>query len=106
MKGVIKGVLREELNNSLRMKRRYTEELSKLAKWCLVRKKIKGHYYFYFAKRENGKVIYRYQGRLLPGEVEKYKSLQAKRAGYRKSLRQLDRQIKFLRSTLRGKQPV
>jgi hypothetical protein len=106
MKGVIKGALSEELNNSLRMKRRYAQELSKLAKWCLVRKKIKGHYYYYFAQRRNGKVLYRYQGRLLPIEVKKQKTLQAKRASYRESLRKLDRQVKFLRSALRGKQPV
>jgi hypothetical protein len=106
MKGIIKGVLREELNNSLRMKRRYAEELSKIAKWCLVRKRIKGHYYFYLAQRKGGKVLYRYRGRILPAEVEKYKAIQAKRANYRKSLRQLDKQIKFLRSALRGKQPV
>lgn len=106
MKGVIKSVLSEELNNSLRMKHRYAKELSKLAKWCLVRKKIKGHYYFYLAQRKNGKVLYRYQGRLLPSEVKRQKSLQAKRTSYRKSLRKLDRQVKFLRSALRGKQPV
>jgi len=106
MKGVIKGVLSEELNNSLRMKHRYAKELSKLAKWCLVRKKIKGNYYFYLAQRKGDKVLYRYQGRLLPSEIKKHKSLQVKRAGYRKSLSQLNRQIKFLRSALRGKQPV
>lgn len=106
MKGLIKGVLSEELGNSLRMKKRYIEELGKLPKWCLVRKKIKGRYYFYLVQRHNGKLLYNYKGKLSSDEVKKYKSLQFKRAGYRKSLSKLNKQVKFLRSVLRGKQPV
>ncbi len=40
----IKGVLREELDNSVRMQKRYEEELERLPVGSLVRKKIKGHY--------------------------------------------------------------
>lgn len=106
MRGLIKGVLSEELGNSLRMKKRYVEELDKLPKGCLARKKIKGHYYFCLVQRHKGKLIYNYKGKLSPDEVKKHKSLQLKRANYRKSLSKLNKQIKFLRSTLRGKQPV
>ncbi len=106
MKGLIKGVLAEELNNSLRLKKRYTEELNKLPKGCLARKKIKGHYYFYLVQRHKGKFLYNYKGKLSPDEVKKCKSLQLKRASYRKSLSKLNKQVKFLRSTLRGKQSV
>ena len=102
MKGLIKGVLAEELHNSLRMKKRYIEELDKLPKWCLARKKIKGHYYFYLVQRHKGKLLYNYKGKLSPEEVKKHKSLQLKRAGYRKSLSKLNKQLKFLRSVLRG----
>jgi len=106
MKGLIKGVLAEELDNSLRMKKRYTEELDKLPKGCLARKKIKGHYYFYLVQRSKDKFLYNYKGKLSLEEVKKHKSLQLKRAGYRKSISKLNKQVKFLRSTLRGKQPV
>jgi len=106
MKGLIKGVLSEELHNSLRMKKRYIEEFDKLPKWCLARKKIKGHYYFYLVQRHKGKFLYHYKGKLSSDEVKKYKSLQLKRASYRKSLSKLNKQVKFLRSVLRGKQPV
>ena len=106
MRGLIKGVLSEELANSLRMKKRYAEELGKLPKWCLARKKIKGHYYFYLVQRHKGKFLYNYKGKLGSSEVKKHKSLQSKRASYRKSLSKLNKQIKFLRSALRGKQPV
>ncbi|MDP3042501.1 MAG: hypothetical protein Q8N62_07290 [Candidatus Omnitrophota bacterium] len=106
MKGLIKGVLAEELGNSLRMKKRFTEELDKLPKGCLARKKIKGHYYFYLVQRRKDKFLYNYKGKLSSDEVKTYKSLQLKRANYRKSLSKLNKQVKFLRSTLRGKQPV
>jgi len=106
MKGLIKGILVEELDSSLRMKKKYTEELNKFPKGCLARKKIKGHYYFYLVQRSKGKFLYNYKGKLLPDEVKKYKLSQFKRANYRKSLSKLNKQIKFLRSTLRGKQPV
>jgi chaperonin cofactor prefoldin len=106
MKGLIKGVLSEELSNSLRMKKKYAQELAKLPKWCLARKKIKGHYYFYLVQRDKGKLLYDYKGKLSSDEVKKYKSLQFKRASYRKSLSKLNKQVKFLRGTLRGKQPV
>ena len=36
MRGVIKGVLAEELRNSLRMKREYEAALKKLPQGCLV----------------------------------------------------------------------
>lgn len=106
MKGLIKGVLAEELSNSLRMKKRYAGELNKIPKGCLTRKKIKGYYYFYLVQRHKGKFIYNYKGKLSSEEVKKYKFWQLKRASYRKSLSKLNKQIKFLRSTLRGKQPI
>jgi hypothetical protein len=39
--GVIKGVLREELENSLRMKEDYERELVKLPRGSLIKKTIK-----------------------------------------------------------------
>ncbi len=44
---VIKSVLKEELDNSLTMKKDYERELARLPKDSLVKKKIKGHEYYY-----------------------------------------------------------
>ena len=44
---IIKSVLKEELANSLAMKKNYERELVKLPKGSLVKKKIKGHEYYY-----------------------------------------------------------
>ena len=51
--GVIKGVLKEELVNSLEMKKAYERELAKLPKGSLIKKKIKGYEYYYLLFRES-----------------------------------------------------
>ena len=104
--GVIKGVLREELENSLQMKKDYERELTKLPKGSLIKKKIKGHEYYYLLLREDGKVKFIYKGKVSEEEVKKYKEVKRLRAKYRKLLSQVKKQIRFLRSTLRGKESV
>ena len=59
----IKELLREELENSLRMERDYQAQLSKLQRGSIVKKEIRGRFYYYVAARENGKVRFRYIGR-------------------------------------------
>ena len=105
-KGVIKSVLREELNNSLRMKKEYEAALNKLPKGCLVLKKIKGNGYYYVAYRENKKVRYDYKGKISEKEKKKYEETKSRRAKYRKLLSKIKKQIKYLRGTLRGKEPI
>ena len=104
--GVINGVLREELKNSLQMKKDYERELSKLPKGSLIKKKIKGHEYFYLLMRKGKKVKFIYKGKLPEEEVRKYQKSKEIRAKYRKLLSQVKKQIKFLRSSLRGKEPI
>ena len=103
---VIKSVLREELANSLAMKRDYERELARLPKGSLVKKKIKGHEYYYLQVREKSKVRFIYKGKLSDREVEGYKQAKEYRAKYRKLLSQVKKQIKFLKGILRGKEPV
>jgi len=103
---VIKSVLKEELANSLAMKKDYERELAKLPKGSLVKKKIKGHEYYYLQVREKGKVRFIYKGKLSDKEVKKYKQAKEYRAKYRKLLSEVKKQIKFLKGTLRGKEPV
>ena len=104
---VIKGVLQEELENSLRMKEDYERELAKLPEGALIKKKIKGHEYYYLVLRKKGKVKFIYKGKnVSEAELKKYKEAKEYRAKYRKSLSQVKKQVKFLRSALRGKEPV
>lgn len=104
--GVIKGVLKEELANSLQMKKDYERELVKLPKGNLIKKSIKGHDYYYLQKRDGDKVRFVYKGKLSKEEINEYKQAKQYRARYRKLLSQVKKQIKFLRSALRGKQSV
>jgi hypothetical protein len=106
MKGIIKGVLAEELQNSLRMEKEYKFALSRLPKGCLSLKKIKGHKYYYLVSREKDKLRYVYKGKLSDDQIKKYKETKEYRGKYRKSLSKVKKQIKFLRSSLRGKAAV
>ena len=72
MRGVIKGVLAEELENSLRMKKEYKGALGKLPKGCLAVRKIRGHEYCYLVKRIDKKVKYIYKGKLSEEERREF----------------------------------
>lgn len=106
MRGVIKGVLAEELENSLRMKKEYEEALRDLPRGCLAIRKIRGHEYCYLVERVAKKVKYSYKGKLSSEEKKKYDDVKELRAKYRKLLSQVKKQIRFLRSSLRGKEAI
>ena len=104
---VIKSVLKEELANSLRMKKRYERELAKLPKGSLVKRNIKGHEYYYLVYRENGKLKSIYKGKSVQDkDVKKYQEAKNLRAKYRKALSQLKKQIRYLKGVLRGKEEI
>ena len=104
---VIKGVLKEELANSLRMKKRYERELAKLPKGSLVKRNIKGHEYYYLVYRENGKFKSIYKGKSVRDEdLKKYQEAKNLRSKYRKALSQLKKQIRYLKGVLRGKEEI
>ena len=105
--GIIKGALKEELQNSLRMKKSYERELAKLPQGSLIKKKIKGRYYYYLLLRKDGKVKFIYKGKNVSAdEIKKYKEAKVYRGKYRKLLSQVKKQIRFLRSSLRGKEAI
>ena len=94
---IIKGVLREELENSLWMKEDYERELAKLPKGSLIKKKIKGHEYYYLVLRKNGVVKFIYKGKTVSeAELRKDKEAKEYRAKYRKSLSQVKNRSNFL----------
>ena len=104
--GPIKGVLKEELGNSLHLQKDYERELSQLPKGSLIKKRIKGHEYYYVVLRDKGKVKFIYKGRASKVTLEKYGKAKELRAKYRKLLSQVKKQVKFLRGSLRGKEPI
>jgi hypothetical protein len=103
----IKELLREELENSLRMERDYQRELAKLPRGCIVRKVIGERVYFYLAFRENGRVRFQYKGRKLDDRVvAKYSEAKRLRVQYRRLLSDVRKQVKFLRKAFSAKQAV
>ena len=102
----IKDMLKEELQNSIQIRKDYERALKDLPKGSLVRKMIGGHEYFYLAFREGSKVRFDYIGKLDKDGIAKYKEAKDFRARYRKKISEVNRQIKFIRKALRGKDPV
>ena len=89
------------------MKRKYEEELQKLPVGSLIKKKIKGHEYYYIVIRENGKVKFVYKVKNVSEVlIEEYARAKELRAKYRKLLPQLKKQIKFLKGALRGQESI
>ena len=104
---IIQSVLEEELANSIAMQKDYEKELAKLPRGSLIKKKVKSHEYYYLVVREKGKVKFIYKGKKVSDkEIQKYKQAKEYRAKYRKLLSEIKKQIKFLRSALRGKKSV
>lgn len=104
---VIKDVLREELKNSMGMKENYERELKRLPEGSLIGKNVKGNTYYYIVSRVAGKVRFKYLGRHVgPAVAARYRKAKGMRVKYRSMLAQVKRQIKFLKGTLRGKQPI
>ena len=104
---VIKSLLKEELDNSLSMKKNYERELAKLPQGSLIKKIVKGHEYYYLVIREQGKVRFIYKGKnVSQKEIQKYKHAKEYRAKYRNLLSEVKKQIKFLESASRGKKPI
>ena len=103
--GVIKGVLKEELENSRDMLKRYQEEIAKI-KGCLIRKKIGRRYYYYLVKRQGKKVKFIYKGPISEKVKQAYSKQRKMLNKYKRLLLQVKNQIKFIRRALRGKETV
>jgi len=100
---VLKGVLEEELQNSLRIKKQYEKVLADLPKGSLVEKNIRGHKYYYLAVRKGPKVNFIYKGKLSGEEKKQFSEVKEMRAKYRKLLSQSNKQVSFLKRILNGK---
>ena len=101
---VIKGVLEEELENSLRQEKAYIKALEKIPAGSLVKKRIKDRDYYYMVMRQEGKVKFLYKGRLSKEEIRKIKEAVKLRRKYRSLLALSRKQIAFLKKALHAKE--
>ncbi len=103
---IIKSVLEEELDNSLRMQIEYEKALEKLPHGSLSKKVIKGRVYYYLNQRKGSKVVSKYLGKISEKEKQEYGRVKNLRKEYRHNLSVVKKQISYLRSVLRGKEAV
>ena len=102
----IKDMLKEELSNSLQIRKDYERAIQELPHGALVRKVIGGRPYYYLVFREGQKVHFDYKGKLNEEEIQKYEVARQRRAQYRRRLSEVKKQIRFLKKVLRGKETV
>jgi hypothetical protein len=99
---MVKGVLREELEDSMETQDFYRKALENLPKGNVARKNIRGQAYYYLEYREGSKVKTDYLGRL-PDDKEKIEDFQkkiAERKRYKKSLMEVNQKIEYLQKAL------
>lgn len=104
--GVIKGVLKEELNNSKSMLKSFLKALKQLPRGSIIKKRRRARYYYYLQYREKGKVKQVYKGKIGEKELKKYEETKILRKKYRHSISVLKKQIRYLKGVLRGKESI
>ncbi len=103
--GIIKDLLKEELDNSLRLRIDYKEELRKRPGGSIVVKEIKGRNYYYLAYRDAKKVKFIYKGKKISkDDIRNLKESKNLRVKYKKLIQKLDKRIKYLKKALHGKE--
>ena len=103
--GVIKDLLKEELNNCIRLRKDYKEELRKYPGGSIIIKNIRGHRYYYLAFRDAKKVKFLYKGKKISkDDIAKLKESKRLKAKYKGLIQKLDKRIKYLKKALRGKE--
>jgi hypothetical protein len=98
---VLKGILAEELESARQKLRLYQKELAGLPKGSIVAKRIKGRLFHYLAYRNGPRMVFKYQGKLDPKSLGKFRSVRRQRAQCREFIAEMKTQIRFLERALR-----
>ena len=103
--GVIKDLLKEELENSLRLRKDYKEALKKHPGGSIIKKEIKGHIYYYVAFRDGKKIRFVYKGKKLSvDDLRKLKESKRLRIKYKNLINKLNKRVQYLKKALHGKE--
>ena len=100
-KTVIQGVLEEELDRNIRMKKRYMEEIEKLPKGSLLLRKIGNQEYYYLKYRENKKNIAKYIGKKDQIIIKALEEQIKKRKHLESVIKNLNKEEKEIKKALR-----
>jgi hypothetical protein len=95
------GVVREELENSIRIRDSYKKAISRLPRGSLSKKKIHGKEYYYLSFwGPSGTVVTRYLGKLSEAQVQSYQEKIERRKRYRSLMKRSEEQVKFYQKVL------
>jgi hypothetical protein len=90
---VLNGILKEELNRLINLKKSYENKLKKYQKGSLIKKKIKRHTYYYLNYRDKKKNVFKYLGKLNEDEVSELEVSIRERRNLQKLCNQVKRDI-------------
>lgn len=97
---VLKGILEEQLDNAVRLKRDYNKEINSLLHGSVIKKRVYNHDYYYQEFRQGPRVVFKYLGKLEADKLKKYDEEKHRRNEYLKMVKELNNQIKFLNKAL------
>ncbi|WP_227766348.1 hypothetical protein [Zhaonella formicivorans] len=97
---VIRGVLQEELERQQRMLKAYLAKLEALPKGNIVPKKVNGRNYSYLQFRSGRRVVSQY---IPESELPIIKAKIEERKRYQKTVRDIQKEIKFIQKALKIK---
>jgi hypothetical protein len=100
---VLNGILKEELNRLIDLKKSYDNKIRKCPKGSLIKKEIKGHDYYYLNYRDNKKKVFKYLGKLNEDEISRLEGSIKERRNLQKLCRQVKRDILRLEKISSGK---
>lgn len=101
MASVVKGVLQEEFERSLALKRKYEAKLDEYPQGYLLARKRSGSVYYYLSYREGERILQKYLGLLSPEEVKKYKDQMKDKQALKRQLAEVKANIKYLERLLK-----
>ena len=100
---MVKSVLHEELDHSLKTREHYLSVISELPRGILSKKKINGREYNYLLYREGSKVKTSYLGKLSENEIQDLIQKIDRRKYYKKMLKEVQQKVNYLNKVLNVK---
>lgn len=101
MAAVVRGVLQEELERSLVLKKKYEKKLGDYPPGYLLARKRQGAVYYYLSYREGDHIRQKYLGALSPEEIKKYKDQIKDKKALKLQLAEVKYNIKYLERILK-----
>ncbi len=98
---ILNSVLKEELNRLKKLNGQYLKQISNLPRGSLIRKKIKGHIYYYLSYWHQNKSTFKYVGKLSRKERENLLDKIDERKKYEKLNRRVKKDIKKLEKMIK-----